>query len=142
MPAAVALALGGACAVTALAGLPLDFIPLTDHDVTPERLQLYEYFSGNIGTTIRYEWLPNTVNPRPYTGPDLIGLEPRAKPLSGEGHGHAPRAGRGGAALARLRDERHGYGRAAALLLAGMARRRRRPPGRAERDAGGWAGRR
>lgn len=86
-PALVALGLSAALAVSALPGLRLDFIPLTDHDITPERLQLYEYFTGNIGTTIRYEWLPNTVNPRPYAGPDLLGLEPRPKPLSGEAHG-------------------------------------------------------
>ncbi|MBN1179629.1 MAG: hypothetical protein JXD18_10475 [Anaerolineae bacterium] len=41
-------------------------------DVTPERLQLYELFSGNIGTTIRYEWLPQTATPRPFTSPALV----------------------------------------------------------------------
>ena len=91
----IALVLSLALAASALAGLRLDFIPLNDHDITAERLQLYEYFSGNIGTTIRYEWLPNTVNPRPYSGPDLLGLEPRAKPLSGDAHG--TRVGRGAA---------------------------------------------
>ncbi|GAB4445717.1 MAG: hypothetical protein Kow00120_15800 [Anaerolineae bacterium] len=68
LPAAVALALGGACAVAALAGLPLEFISLTDHDVTPECLQLYEYFSGNIGTTIRYE-APQHREPTPLHRP-------------------------------------------------------------------------
>ncbi len=87
LPALAAVALSATLAVSALPGLDLDFILLSEDDVTPERLQLYEYFTGNIGTTIRYEWLPNTVNPRPYTGPDLIGLEPRAKPLSGDAHG-------------------------------------------------------
>jgi hypothetical protein len=41
-------------------------------DVTVERLQLYELFAGNVGTTIRYEWLPNTANPRPFTSDRLI----------------------------------------------------------------------
>jgi hypothetical protein len=41
-------------------------------DVTVERLQLYELFAGNVGTTIRYEWLPNTANPRPFTSDGLI----------------------------------------------------------------------
>ncbi len=76
-----------ALAASALIDLRPDFIPITDHDVTPERLQLYEYYSGNIGTTIRYEWLPRTVNPRPYTGPDFIGLTPRVKPLQGVASG-------------------------------------------------------
>jgi len=54
-------------------------------DVTGERLQLYELFTGNIGTTIRYEWLPNTANPRPFTSDVLIepGALPRAIPLDG-----------------------------------------------------------
>jgi len=54
-------------------------------DVTVERLQLYELFTGNIGTTIRYEWLPNTANPRPYTSDALVEPDapPRAIPLDG-----------------------------------------------------------
>jgi hypothetical protein len=53
--------------------------------VTVERLQLYELFAGNIGTTIRYEWLPNTANPRPFTSDTLIEPQaaPRAIPLEG-----------------------------------------------------------
>jgi hypothetical protein len=35
--------------------------------VTTERLQLYEMFTANIGTTIRYEYLPHGVVPRLYT---------------------------------------------------------------------------
>lgn len=52
-------------------------------EVTAERLQLYELFTGNIGTTIRYEWLPNMANPRPFTSDMLIDPEapPRAIPL-------------------------------------------------------------
>jgi hypothetical protein len=56
-------------------------------------LQLYEYFSGNIGTTIRWEWLPRDVDPRPYTGPDFIGLTPAVKALSGEAEGARVEAG-------------------------------------------------
>jgi len=54
-------------------------------DVSVERLQLYELFTGNIGTTIRYEWLPNTANPRPFTSDALIEPDapPRAIPLDG-----------------------------------------------------------
>ncbi len=54
-------------------------------DVTVERLQLYEAFAGNIGTTIRHEWLPNTANPRPFTSDALVEPDapPRAIPLEG-----------------------------------------------------------
>ncbi len=60
-------------------------LPITPADVTTERLQLYELFTQNIGTTIRWEWLPRTVNPRPFTSDALIepGEPPRAIPLDG-----------------------------------------------------------
>ncbi|UCG22989.1 MAG: hypothetical protein JSW55_12520 [Chloroflexota bacterium] len=54
-------------AVSSLAGLRLDFLPLTDADITVERLAQYEWYSGNIGTTISAEYLPDTVQPRPWT---------------------------------------------------------------------------
>jgi len=67
--------------------LPLhpDRLPIGPSDVTAERLRLYELFAGNIGTTIRYEWLPNTVTPRPFTSAALIepGVPLRAIPLEG-----------------------------------------------------------
>jgi hypothetical protein len=59
-------------AIAALGNLHPDIIALTTADVTPERLQLYEWFSGNIGTTIRYEYLPRAVVPRLYTSEELI----------------------------------------------------------------------
>ena len=60
-------------------------LPITPADVTTERLQLYELFTQNIGTTIRYEWLPRTASPRPFTSDALIepGAPPRAIPLNG-----------------------------------------------------------
>jgi len=60
-------------------------LPITPADVTVERLQLYELFTQNIGTTIRYEWLPQTANPRPFTSDALIepAAPPRAIPLDG-----------------------------------------------------------
>jgi hypothetical protein len=54
-------------------------------DVTVERLQLYELFTENIGTTIRYEWLPNTANPRPFTSDALIEPGIPLKPIPLEG---------------------------------------------------------
>ncbi len=53
--------------LAALGNLHSDYLPLTDDDVTPERLAQYEWFSGNIGTTISAEYLPTTVQPRMVT---------------------------------------------------------------------------
>ncbi len=73
--------------LTASTLLPLrpERLHIGPDDVSVERLQLYELFTGNIGTTIRYEWLPNTANPRPYTSDALIEPDalPRAIPLDG-----------------------------------------------------------
>ncbi|RLC84960.1 MAG: hypothetical protein DRJ03_12890 [Chloroflexi bacterium] len=68
-----------------LLSLHPDRLPITPADVTVERLQLYELFTQNIGTTIRYEWLPQTANPRPFTSDALIepAAPPRAIPLAG-----------------------------------------------------------
>ncbi len=60
--AAVALLL-----VTSLAQLPADHLILSDADVTAARLAEYEWFTGNIGSTVSAEYLPPTVQPRPYT---------------------------------------------------------------------------
>lgn len=78
----------GLAAVMAAAGfgaLHLNFIPLNDEDVTPQRLQWYESFSGNIGTTIRYEYLPHWTSPRPYSSDVLLERDPHAKFLVGAG---------------------------------------------------------
>ena len=50
---AAALALGAALLTTALGGLDVDFLPISAADVTTDRLQLYELFTGNIGSTSR-----------------------------------------------------------------------------------------
>ena len=72
-------------AASALLSLHPDRLPITPADVTTERLQLYELFTQNVGTTIRYEWLPQTANPRPFTSDALIepSAPPRAIPLDG-----------------------------------------------------------
>ncbi|MBI5566102.1 MAG: hypothetical protein HY870_14495 [Chloroflexi bacterium] len=69
------------CALAASVLLPLrpDYLPIRADEITPARLQLYEAFTGNIGTTIRAEYLPRTTIPRPYTGSMLV--EPSAAPL-------------------------------------------------------------
>lgn len=77
--------LGLLLVLSGLGALKPDFIPLSDAGVTAERLQWYESFSGNIGTTIRYEYLPTWTQPRPYASDILLGREPRAKFLEGSG---------------------------------------------------------
>ena len=53
--------------VAALAALRPAYLPLADEDVAPERLAEYEWFTGNIGTTVSAEYLPQTVQPRPFS---------------------------------------------------------------------------
>jgi hypothetical protein len=81
----LALPIAALLALSVLLPLRPERLPIGPADVTVERLQLYELFAGNIGTTIRYEWLPRTVNPRPFTSDALIepGAPPRAIPLDG-----------------------------------------------------------
>ena len=71
--------------VTSLAGLSLDFLPLTGADVTAERLAQYEWYSGNIGTTISAEYLPESVQPRPQTSQWLnLGRRDAVRVMEGE----------------------------------------------------------
>ena len=49
------------------------FLQVNDVDVTAERLAQYEWYSGNIGTTVSAEYLPETVQPRPQTSRWLNG---------------------------------------------------------------------
>jgi hypothetical protein len=53
--------------VTSLASLKPDFINISDDDVTAEKLTEYEWFTGNIGTTVSAEYLPLSAVPRPFT---------------------------------------------------------------------------
>ena len=86
-----------ALALASLVGLRPASVSLTTADVTPERLQLYEWFSGNVGTTIRYEYLPRAVVPRLTTSPAVLTGQPMAaRFLAGEGSARpvAERTGR------------------------------------------------
>lgn len=65
----------------ALAQLPNARLNLRAEDVNAQSLQLYEWYSGNIGTTIRAEYLPAAVQPRPYTGFPLLSRPPQVVPL-------------------------------------------------------------
>ncbi|MFN4293250.1 MAG: hypothetical protein ACK4JD_03875 [Thermoflexales bacterium] len=66
-----------ALAWASLARLPGARLNVRAEDVTPDTIQLYEWYTGNIGTTIRHEYLPATARPTPRTGPGILGL-PRA----------------------------------------------------------------
>jgi len=84
-PAPVALVVAAFLALSVLLPLHPERLAIAPADVTVERLQLYEIFAGNIGTTIRYEWLPKTAVPRPFTSDALIepGVPLQAIPLDG-----------------------------------------------------------
>ncbi len=56
----------------ALMTLRPDRLRINSHAVTWENLLFYEAFTGNIGTTIRHEWLPRDVVPRPYISDAVI----------------------------------------------------------------------
>ncbi|MBK8903729.1 MAG: hypothetical protein IPM53_21275 [Anaerolineaceae bacterium] len=71
--------------VSSLGQLKTDHLLLADADVTAESLAQYEWFTGNIGTTISFEYLPPTVQPRPYTSRWLnTGERWTVTPLAGE----------------------------------------------------------
>lgn len=54
-------------AISGLGALRTDSLPLTDVDVTAVSLAQYEWFTGNIGSTVSAEYLPPAATPRPYT---------------------------------------------------------------------------
>ncbi|HET6446336.1 MAG TPA: 6-pyruvoyl-tetrahydropterin synthase-related protein [candidate division Zixibacteria bacterium] len=53
--------------MTSLGNLHLDFLDIADEDITSQSLAEYEWFTGNIGSTVSAEYLPDTVIPRPFT---------------------------------------------------------------------------
>lgn len=60
---------------SSLAGLALDYLPLSDDEISPTALAQYEWFTGNIGTTVGAEYLSAAVDPRPFTSGWLISGE-------------------------------------------------------------------
>ncbi|MCA9937686.1 MAG: hypothetical protein KC418_03520 [Anaerolineales bacterium] len=71
--------------LSSLGALNPDFLHLRDNDITPARLAEYEWFTGNIGSTVSAEYLPPGVQPRPYTSPWLNeGQRDAARVISGE----------------------------------------------------------
>ncbi|MBC7264528.1 MAG: hypothetical protein H5T64_09290 [Chloroflexi bacterium] len=67
--------------LASLIGLRPERLLITEADVTPERLAWYEYFTANIGTTIRRDYLPTWVDPRPYTSAVLLNQGLKSTPL-------------------------------------------------------------
>ncbi len=59
-------------AIAALGALRPERLLITAEDVTWDNLLLYEAFTGNIGTTIRYEYLPRDVRPRLYISDAVV----------------------------------------------------------------------
>ena len=81
----IACVLGLAIIATAMLGLRVEVLPISDRDVTPEHLALYELFTANIGSTVRAEYLPQAVEPRPYTSAVLLNGGVKPPPLVAEG---------------------------------------------------------
>lgn len=67
------IAQGAALLIALSAALSIQptYLHVGDEDVTPQRLILYEAFTGNIGSTVRAEYLPQAAAPRPYAGEAL-----------------------------------------------------------------------
>jgi hypothetical protein len=86
VPVAIGLLL-----VASLAGLETDHMALSDADVTSRRLAEYEWFTGNIGSTVSAEYLPPTVQPRPYTSRWLAAEDGRDIVWSSESQGSSGR---------------------------------------------------
>jgi hypothetical protein len=69
----------------ALGNLHTDHLRLSDADVTARKLAEYEWYTGNIGSTVSAEYLPPWVLPRPVTSPWLnSGERNRVTALAGE----------------------------------------------------------
>ncbi|MEA3308733.1 MAG: hypothetical protein U9Q70_04370 [Chloroflexota bacterium] len=70
---------------SALLNLNLDRLLIASEDVTWDNLLLYESFTGNIGTTIRYEYLPADVAPRLYIAEAVVDGVNAARPRAADG---------------------------------------------------------
>ena len=132
----VAVGLCGLLVAAALVGLHPERLLIADEDVTWENLLFYETFTGNIGTTIRYEYLPRDVSPRLYISEAAVDGELR--PIA-EGGG-LPDLGVAGAHTRQASvasDDGRGWrdGRLPAQLVARLAGRRGQHARRSLSDA-------
>lgn len=71
--------------LVALGTLHPERLLITSKDVTWDNLLLYEAFTGNIGTTIRYEYLPADVKPRLYISESVVDGVNMSKPITSNG---------------------------------------------------------
>jgi hypothetical protein len=69
-----------------LGDLRFERLSIGREDLAPDRLRLYEFFTANIGTTVRSEYLPRTVETRPFTSAVLLnrGQKPPPMAITGE----------------------------------------------------------
>ncbi|MEA3345333.1 MAG: 6-pyruvoyl-tetrahydropterin synthase-related protein [Chloroflexota bacterium] len=81
----VALLLSGMMMAAALGNLRPEWMAIGEGDVTPDRLRLYEYFTSNIGTTVRWEYLPRWVETRPFTSAVFLNHGRKPPPMALEG---------------------------------------------------------
>ena len=81
----VAMLLSGALVAAALGGLRPEWLSIGEADVTPARLRLYEYFTANIGSTVRWEYLPRTVETRPFTSAVFLNRGRKPPPMAIDG---------------------------------------------------------
>ncbi len=58
-------------ALSAAVGIQPTYLYVADGDVTAQRIILYEAFTGNVGSTVRAEYLPQPASPRPFAGEAL-----------------------------------------------------------------------
>ncbi|MBK8434621.1 MAG: hypothetical protein IPL28_26460 [Chloroflexi bacterium] len=70
-------------AITSLGGLRPDYLPIVDEEVTAEAIAQYEWFTGNIGTTINHEYLTPPCNPPVSSAWLEYGQRWRAQPTAG-----------------------------------------------------------
>jgi hypothetical protein len=71
--------------IASFTALRTDHILISDDDVTAESLAQYEWFTGNIGSTVSAEYLPQTVQPRFYNSAWLNdGHRANARAIEGE----------------------------------------------------------
>ena len=68
--------------LSAMLGLRPEFLPITRADLSPQRLMLYELFTGNVGSTVRYEYLPRWTVPRPYVSAAFLNGGRKPSPLT------------------------------------------------------------
>ena len=80
----VALLAGAAVAVAVLGDLRTERLLVGDADVTSERIQIYEHFTGNIGSTVRSEYLPLWASPRPFGSSRLVSGRPEPAAIAGQ----------------------------------------------------------